>query len=299
MSIQLLHNNDIDLFRWDEAIIRASNSRIYAESWYLDIVHPDWMGIVYGDYDYVMPVIVGKKWGISYVFQPTFAQQHGIFPTATPVITLEILDFLKQSFAYINLSMNAVSIDVSKHVKVEKRSNYILSLHDNYKTIQAKYNAHAKRYVKKAWKNCDVSNHVNVEEYLNLKEKFGHDDFPPSYIRNLRLIIINAIKQKRGFFYGAFSKRNELMAVAFFLVERRRITYLNSVSTDEGKANRAMYAIIDHFIQEYAGSDYLLDFEGSNIEGIARFFRGFGAQPEIYQHIHYNRLPWYLKLIKK
>ena len=299
MSIQLLHNSKIDLLRWDEVINCAFNSRIYAESWYLDIIHPDWMGIIYGDYEYVMPVIVGKKWGISYLFQPTYAQQHGIFPTSTPKITDEIIGFLKESFAYINLSMNALNIDVSKLVQVEQRHNYILSLKTNYQEIKKGYNGHAMRYVKKATKGCEVSEHVNLDEYLNLKQRNSHAGFQVKHLSALKLIMLNAIKQNRGIIYGAFSPRNELIAAAFFIVERKRITYLNSVSTGEGKVTRAMYAIIDYFIQEYAGSGYLLDFEGSNIDGIARFFSGFGAKPEIYQHIHFNRLPWYLKLVKK
>jgi hypothetical protein len=63
----------------------------------------------------------------------------------------------------------------------------------------------------------------------------------------------------------------------------------------EAKQHRSMFA----FIHEHAGQPYLLDFEGSTIEGIAHFFQGFGAQPEIYQHVKYNNLPWLLKLLKK
>jgi len=115
----------------------------------------------------------------------------------------------------------------------------------------------------------------------------------------IKLIITRCLSNGRGIIYGAYSKRNELCAAAFFLKEQKRITYLNSVSTPEGKAARAMYAIINRFIADHAGTGIILDFEGSNVEGIARFFEGFGAQPETYQHIKYNNLPWFLKLIKR
>lgn len=299
MSIKLLHNSKIDLIRWDDVIHNSSNSRIYAESWYLDIIQPDWCGIIYGEYDYVMPVVEGKKWGVSYVYQPVYAQQHGIFPTATPKITFDIIEFLQKKYPYINLSLNALNVNVSQKITVTERHNYVLSLQPSHDTIKKGYNAHAKRYVKKAYKDCQVSNHVNVSEYIRLKKAHSHKGFQKKFLGKLQLIMLKAINQNRGVLYGAYSARNELIASAFFLVERNRITYLNSVSTDEGKSSRAMYAIIDHFMQEYAGSGFLLDFEGSNIEGIARFFSGFGAKPEIYQQLHYNRLPWYLKLIKK
>ena len=38
-----------------------------------------------------------------------------------------------------------------------------------------------------------------------------------------------------------------------------------------------MFMIINELIKENAGKDILLDFEGSQIEGIARFYKGFGA----------------------
>ena len=45
--------------------------------------------------------------------------------------------------------------------------------------------------------------------------------------------------------------------------------------------------------------DIVLDFEGSNIESIARFYKGFGAQEEIYPGIKLNNLPPILKLFRK
>lgn len=299
MSIKILHNKDIDLERWDEIIFNASNSRVYAESWYLDIIHPDWYGLVYGNYEYVMPIIKAKKWGVTYLFQPTYSQQYGVYPTSTPKITFEIIEFLQKSYPYFNLSLNALNVDVSGKISVEERKNYILSLNEEYTEIRKGYNSHAIRYVKKALKECMVSTHVNIEEYLNLKKEFSHNGFQNKNLAKLKLILLKAMKQHRGTIYGAYSNRNELIAAAFFIVEQKRITYLNSVSTNEGKSSRAMYTIVDKFIQENAGSNYLLDFEGSNIEGIARFFEGFGAKPETYQHIRHNNLPWYLKLVKK
>jgi hypothetical protein len=42
-----------------------------------------------------------------------------------------------------------------------------------------------------------------------------------------------------------------------------------------------------------------LDFEGSNIPGIARFYKGFGALPQTYYSLHQNRLPKLLQIFKK
>ena len=59
-----------------------------------------------------------------------------------------------------------------------------------------------------------------------------------------------------------------------------------------------MFRIIDTFIKDHADSGRILDFEGSNIPSVARFFGGFGAQAEIYQSVSFNRLPSTLTRLK-
>jgi hypothetical protein len=56
--------------------------------------------------------------------------------------------------------------------------------------------------------------------------------------------------------------------------------------------------LVNAFIQEHAGSDSLLDFEGSDIESVDRFYTGFGAEIRPYPSLHINRLPFYLRWLK-
>jgi hypothetical protein len=298
MNIQLIHNNDLDLDRWDSMVQNAPNTRVYAESWYLDILHPDWYGLVYGNYAYVMPVIVNRKWGITYLYQPTFAQQHGIFPPATAQITAEILLFLRERYPYINLSFNSMNVQVGDPFVVQEKKNFLMSLNASYELLKKNYNQHTRRYLKKASTQCTVMKNIAPETFLVLKQAHGHKGLSKENLAKLKLILFKATTLHRGEIYGAYSQHNELVAAAFFLTDQKRITYLNAVSTDEGKETHAMMAVIDRFVADHAESSYLLDFEGSNIPGVARFFEGFGAKAESYQHLRYNALPWYLKLLK-
>ncbi|MDP2115636.1 MAG: hypothetical protein Q8K69_16440, partial [Bacteroidota bacterium] len=70
-------------------------------------------------------------------------------------------------------------------------------------------------------------------------------------------------------------------------------------SNEEGKKVNAMHKIVDQFIQEHSGSLLTLDFEGSSIPGIARFYAGFGSEPEQYYCLKSNRLPIPLRWFKK
>ena len=79
-----------------------------------------------------------------------------------------------------------------------------------------------------------------------------------------------------------------LMAAAAFAFSEQRGIFLLSVSSEAGKEHRAMFMVVDRFIRIYAGKLAKLDFEGSNIPSIARFFRGFGARPQVYQRITFE-----------
>ena len=66
-----------------------------------------------------------------------------------------------------------------------------------------------------------------------------------------------------------------------------------------GRAFKASHIIIDAFIKDHAGTNLVLDFEGSDVRSISFFFKGFGAEEEIYPGLKYNALPSYIRWMKK
>jgi hypothetical protein len=67
----------------------------------------------------------------------------------------------------------------------------------------------------------------------------------------------------------------------------------------DGKTIGASHAVIDAIIKDHAGKNLLLDFEGSDIPSLAFFYSSFGSVEEKYAAIRLNRLPFYLKWMKK
>ena len=57
--------------------------------------------------------------------------------------------------------------------------------------------------------------------------------------------------------------------------------------------------MINEFIKDHAGQKLFLDFEGSDVKSVARFYIGFGAVEENYPAIKLNSLPGVVKLFKK
>jgi hypothetical protein len=66
--------------------------------------------------------------------------------------------------------------------------------------------------------------------------------------------------------------------------DQRRITYLFPLTNSLGKNSQVPTFILHSLIKEHQGRDLLLDLEGSMIEGVAQFYRSFGAGQEVYYH---------------
>jgi hypothetical protein len=66
-----------------------------------------------------------------------------------------------------------------------------------------------------------------------------------------------------------------------------------------GRTLGASHALIDAFIQDHAQQDMVLDFEGSDIRNLAFFYSSFGAVAELYPAFRLNRLPFWLRWLKR
>jgi hypothetical protein len=51
--------------------------------------------------------------------------------------------------------------------------------------------------------------------------------------------------------------------------------------------------------KEFTNQEMLFDFEGSDLQGVQKFYEKFGAINQPYFHWHYNLLPKPIKWLKK
>ena len=72
MNIRYVTQEFINKSLWDQCIKKAVNGRVYAYSWYLDIMADNWDALIIGDetYETVFPLTYRSKYGISYLYQP-------------------------------------------------------------------------------------------------------------------------------------------------------------------------------------------------------------------------------------
>jgi hypothetical protein len=90
-----------------------------------------------------------------------------------------------------------------------------------------------------------------------------------------------------------------VLASAVFFYSHQRAYYILPGNHPDGRKAGASHLLIDAFIKDHAGSDLVLDFEGSDVPGLQFFYASFGAVEEPYTAIRHNRLPLFLRWMKK
>jgi hypothetical protein len=307
--IKYLKYDEINKKKWDACIKESFNGLIYGYSWYLDIVAEDWDALVEGDYDRILPLPSRRKYAISYLYQPFFTQQLGVF--SKNILTEEITeDFIKSippiyRFAEINLNIYN-KLDPDKY-DIRWMLNHELDLIKPYKDLYSNFSKNIKRNLKKAKNNqVEILKNIRPDEIIEVfKQNKGKEirvlnDL--DYVR-LKRIIYTCLYKGKAKIYGAYTPENELCAGAVFTFSHNKATFLFSATNEVAKELGAMPLLIDHFIKEHAQTHLTLDFEGSNDPNLARFYKSFNANEIFYPHLKIDRLPWLVrpvvKLVKK
>ena len=277
MKITKLTYNKIDFSAYDKCIETSKFGTVYAMSWYLDIVSPSWSVLMADNYAFVMPLPQKKKYGINYLTQPYFCQQLGLF--SNQEISESVFnDFISAiPHQYYNLQLN--NGNVFNQEEQNLRLNLVLGVNCEYAEIKATYRSNCKRNLKKAEKeDQEISQIDNIEEYIKFLDTHTDLEILSSQKALVQSLLIKA-KEKNALEIHVSKEKtsNQIIAGVIFLKWKNRYYYMFPVSSQKGKEWQSMTLIIDRLIKENCEKNIILDFEGSSIEGVARFYYGFGA----------------------
>lgn len=300
--IRYIKHNDIDFEKWDACIDRSLNAMFYAWSWYLDMVSSSWDALVEDDYIAVMPLPFRKKWGVSYLYQPFFAQQLGVFSTYSLARehVMRFLSAIPAKYRYIDICLNTFNqISNSSRFELRRMVTYELDLIEEYGSLKNAYSSNASRNIRKAARSgVFIARHGRPEEIIdafrnhrgrNLKSYSGHDYMV------LKHLIYAGMHRGLVSIYSAYTRQNNFCAGAVFFRGHDKTVFLFSGTTGEARENGAMFLLADRFISDHAGQKLTLDFEGSSDPDLARFYSGFGAKECVFLQMKSNRLPPVLK----
>ena len=118
----------------------------------------------------------------------------------------------------------------------------------------------------------------SIENLIELQKKLYKYQFSEEKLIKLSK---NVLQQKTGKVLGVF-KDDILLGGAFFLFSKKRIVYLFSAFSEQGKELQAASFLLNYMLKKHENSSLIFDFEGGNMPNMATFYNSFGAEVETY-----------------
>lgn len=307
MTPRYILRENLDLRKWDSCIRQSVNGLVYAESVYLDQMADHWDALVLGDYEAVMPLTWKRKFGIRYLYQPAFIQQGGIFSPGktTPKLVAQFLEAAMAEFRFAEFTLNHQNpvTQLPPGVKAVQRHNYLMRMGVSYDTLRRHYDPYIRQRIKRAAQqelsyrtSTDLAGILRLYRSL-YDEKIG-GFAARDYTRFLKLCLIWE-KENRVMLRDVWNQEGTRRLAAVILIrDGRRIYNMVSCLTPEGRKKLANYFMYDAVARECADTGRILDFEGSDVPGIAYFYRKWATLDQPYPFVRWNRLPRPLNWLK-
>jgi hypothetical protein len=302
--IRISASTDLDPEKWDNCVVKNLNGLIYAQYYYLNCLSNNWSAIIIGDYEAVLPLPWNSKWGIKYYEAIPFIQQLGLVGHIDNSQIYKILDLIVGFAKYGDLFFNFSNHELANAVPTVAKLNYVLDLNQDYTSIIQHYKKDLLNNLEKAQKNHPIyqeSNNItkNLKTYqLHYNRRFNwinNRDFQQlahvlEYYQSKGQCIIRELIDQTT---------DELLASAILLKDEKRLYLLINTITALGRKQSSNHLLIDRIISEFANTNFILDFEGSEIPGVQEFFKNFHPTSQPYFHFHQNQLRWPLNLFKR
>lgn len=306
----LLSRTQIDAQRWNDHIQQSPQCVIYALSWYLDIVCPDWEALIWpsdAEYAVVMPLPVRHRLGLRILYRPLFCQYLGIFSKQelTSGQCRAFLTAVAESFSYISAyAFNPENYPVlfalgeCQGFRFNTLQTHWLDLTPTYHMLHAGYSkdrqANLKRGTKEHW---TVTQSDDFEPLIGL---FIANHAPSiGRIHKCAYELLREIgKRCRAedagtlIYAGLDGKVHAGVLITHY---GGRAIYLFNAADKKGRKGCARTVLLDGWFRSHAGTRHIFDFESPGIDCIVSHYRGYGALPVPFYTISRNALPFPLR----
>ena len=311
----LLQRHQIDDEAWNALIDKARHPAIYAYTWYLDCVSPDWQALVWPsaqNFEIVMPLPVKKRLGWTVVQQPLFCQYLGLF--SREEISEEslsvFLESLSRHFAYISAYDFLPShtpllrklLPTLPEFETNEKTTHWLNLEDSYSEIVGHFNVDRRKNFKKTRKyNWEWFESTDVEPIILLfreNHAFKIQNVKESAYVQLRNLTKIVLEKSAGRLIYA-SLRGEIHAGIMILEKNDTGIYIFNAADAVGRKGNARTFLLDQYFRGAAGRLKIFDFESPEVESISAFYKSFGAERQVFISIRKNRLPFPLRQLQE
>lgn len=288
--IKFIRQDDLNEEAWNKTVRKHGNGRPYAFSWYLDAVCDYWDALVYGDYEYVLPLPFYQRVGKNFGIMPPWAHQLGIIgPMVTEAIQSDFLLAIPKTISWVDWSLNA---DNTTQFATKTTQSYsfqcgpgmdptaILNEHPHFQKIQFDYSV---------FRNDPPEALINL---LVEQQKTDHP-FDTAALERLKHLMHVGQHKRKGQVWSLYDRSNTLVAGAYIFYEAERITLHTLAGRPEDADRWPETILVQAILAETEPFPVLLEAN----EVVLPKVLADRLKPSTVQipSFELNRLPWYLK----
>ncbi len=323
MNVVLKKGSEIDRTIWLEFLAHSPQAALNVHPGYMDIIAPGWLALeLWRDHSLlaVMPIHPKRKAGYSYALQPSYSQFWGILFAGGSLGN----DY--KTYSHRRKVVKAMVEAIPKEIKwfrygfapefdyplpfhwagyqLQTRYTYRLDLSPGYAAIEKNFGNDTRYDIRKA-SGLGIKAHAGTQDWQRLvsltqaNAEHGKPLLQPAELETLRRLAAFLLETRLGSIMEVVDEGGTLVGAALFGSFAGKTAYIMSAQAPGKTGSGAMSLLLARAIEVAAVHDQVFDFEGSMIEGIESFFRGFGGHPVPYLLIEKNDLPLPIRWIRK
>lgn len=321
MEVKRIAGKDVDRAGWRSLLETSPQGMFYSLPGYLDIVAPGWEGLEAwesGKRVALMPFQLKKKYGLQYMLQAPFSQYWG------PAIADKAFKSPYQEYRFKRKVVKALAAALPASrlcsfscapafdyplpfhwagYKIASRISYHLDLSPSPDNLHAAFGNDTRYDLRKSesWdeKIIQSSDPAPLIQLLESAKGANGKILDTGSLQLFKRLSVYLNEEGLISTWVAGASPSEPLAAGLFVHFARKTVYLMSAQHPGKKVPGLMTRILWNAIREAREKSAVFDFEGSMIEGIEGFFRGFSPRPVPYFLIQKNALPLPIQWIVK
>lgn len=282
---------------------------VFYQPWWLDLVYGSDKWEIIAAYKgdnllAIMPVSVRRKFKFSFMMMPSYTPYQGpwLFIQEGATTQKRYSDENK-ALEQIVKQIPAVSrFQMNFHFKVlnglsfywqgynlEFGYTYLLKYSSDNQTIFKAFKPNLKRDIKSAEKSLRIvyNSESDIRKAVEMTYSRQSKEIPD--FDKMKQIVETGIRRGCGRVYSAYDEKDNLHASIFIVWDNKTAYYLLSGGHPKFRKSGATSLLIWKAIIDVSEHVEAFDFEGSMVQPIEYFFRGFGAERIPYLRVHkYN-----------
>ena len=247
----------------------------------LDSVSKDWIGLVEGNYESVIPIFPTKTfWGRKKGESIPFLPYQSLYSSRvlSPVRKEAFAEKIKSVYGAWSLTLDTKIKGLVGKKGVQKQEKSLLDLSLEYAELRASYDPTYQKMLEDVdYSNFQPMGNISPEKMV----EFYMDNTTgtkPEDASRLHRIIYNAMHRGIGYGMGITDEANTILAINFVIQSHNRLFEIMPATSSKGKAVGADFFLLDQIMRRNAKRRMLFELH-PNKSLVPDFYSSFQKSP--------------------